>query len=241
MNHKFRPPVVWITGASRGIGKEIALQFSYIGCKVALSSTSPRDLIIVKKLITKLGGTAEVFRCDLTKEKEVKSAYRAIEKIFGSVDVLVNDAGVTSFNSFETTTLKEFDNILDVNLRAAFICTKLVLPAMVKNRDGWIFNIASVVALKTFCNSSAYTAAKAGLNGMSRVVREEVRKHNIKVVTVFPGATATEMWDKKNLAKFSKRMMNPATVAEAILNVFKSNREGYVEELVIRPISGDID
>ncbi len=241
MNHKFRPPVVWITGASRGIGKEIALQFSYIGCGVALTSSNSTDIFKIKRLITKLGGTAEVFCCDLTKEKEVKSAHCAIEKFFGPVDVLVNNAGITSFNSFDTTTLKEFDNILNVNLRAAFICTKLVLPAMMKNNDGWIFNIASIVALKTFKNSSAYTAAKAGLNGMSRVIREEVRKHNIKVVTVFPGATATEMWDKKNLAKFSKRMMNPTTVAEAVFNVFKMNKDGYVEELIIKPTSGDLD
>jgi len=107
MNHKFRPSVVWITGASRGIGKEIALQFSYLGCKVALSSTGPKDLIFEKKQIAKLGGSAEVFPCDLTDEKEVKSAHRAIEKKFGSVNVLVNNAGVTSFNSFETTTLNE--------------------------------------------------------------------------------------------------------------------------------------
>lgn len=241
MVQEFRQPVVWITGAGRGIGKEIAIQFSLIGCKVAISARTVSELNSVQKEITKLGGEAFVFPCDIGKAPEIPKTHNSIVKKLGRVDVLINNAGNTSFKKFEQTSQKEFDSIVNVILRGSFLCIKEVLPNMIERKDGWIINIASVVAIKTFKNSSAYSAAKAGLVAMLRVLREEVRKHNVKVITIFPGATSTKIWGEK-LHKYSNKMMDAKSVAETVLSLYRLKlKDAFVEELIIRPISGDLE
>ncbi len=241
MNAKIVRPVVWVTGAGRGIGKEIAKSFAQIGSKVVLTSRSEGELVKVQKEIIDYGGEAHVFKCDVSNEKEVKAAHRKIFKKLGTVQILINNAGKTSFNKFESTPLKEFDTIIDVNLRGPFLCISEVLPGMISQRGGWIFNIGSVVAVKTFQKSAAYTAAKTGLIAMSNVLREEVRKYNIKVVNVLPGATATTIWSKADLRKYSQRMMDPQTVAEAVVSIYRQGKRAVVEQVVIRSILGDLD
>ncbi|MDI6802690.1 MAG: SDR family oxidoreductase [Bacteroidota bacterium] len=241
MVQEFRQPVVWITGAGRGIGREIAIQFSLIGCKVVLTSRTVRELTSVQKEITKLGGEAFVIRCDIGKASEISRAHKSIVNKLGSVDVLIDNAGITSFKKFEETSLEDFDSIVRTNLRGAFLCIKEVLPDMIKRKDGWIINIASVVAVKTFKNSSAYSAAKAGLVAMLRVLREEVRQHNVKVLTIFPGATSTKIWGTK-LQKLSKKMMDAKSVAETVLSLYRLKlKDAFVEELIIRPTLGDLE
>ncbi len=241
MIQEFRQPVVWVTGAGRGIGKEIAIQFSLIGCKVVLTSRTVRELNTVQKTITKLGGEAFVFPCDIGKGSETSKTHRLIENKLGTVDVLINNAGNTSFKTFEKTSLKEFDSIVGINLRSAFLCIKKVLPDMIKRKEGLIINIASVVATKTFKNSSAYSAAKAGLVAMVRVLREEVRQHNVKIITIFPGATSTKMWAGK-LHELSNKMMDAKSVAETVVSIYRLKlRDAFVEELIIRPTLGDLE
>lgn len=241
MDQEFRRPVVWITGASRGIGKEIAIQFSLIGCKVAISARTLSELNSVQKEITKLGGDAFVFRCDVGIPSDISYTHKSIANKLGRVDVLINNAGNTSFKTFEKTSSKEFDSIVGINLRGSFLCIKEVLPKMIERKAGWIINIASVVATKTFKNSSAYSAAKAGLVAMLRVLREEVRQHNVKVITIFPGATSTKIWGDK-LHNSSNKMMGAKSVAETVLSIYRLKlKDAFVEELIIRPISGDLE
>lgn len=241
MENKISRKVVWVTGASSGIGKEIAKQFAEIGCKVVLTSRSLNELIKVQKEIHILGGEAHVFKCDISSERDVKEVYKKIFKKLGAVNVLVNNAGTTLFKKYESTSVKEFDSVININLRGPFLCTSEVLPAMITQRDGWIFNIGSVVTIKTFKKSAAYTASKAGLIAMSNVLREEVRNYNIKVVNILPGATATEMWRQKDLKKFSKCMMNPRSVGETVVSIYRQGKCAVIEQAVIRHISGDLE
>jgi short-subunit dehydrogenase len=234
-------PVVWVTGASRGIGKEIAKQFAFLGCKVALSSRSSSHLKNVEKEIHNSGGRASSFVCDVAETEEVMKTVKAITKTMGTVDVLVNNAGITVFKSFLDTTLEEFDDILDTNLEGQIACIKAVLPSMVKKKQGWIINILSNAAVKTFEGSAAYTAAKAGMLGLSRVLREEMRKYNVKVVNVIPGPVETMMWSKEDKAKYSHRMMSPQSVAEAVLAVYQLPDDVVVDEIRLRPMKGDIE
>lgn len=241
MVQEFRQPVVWVTGAGRGIGKEIAIQFALIGCKVVLSSRTVRELNSVQKEISKLGGESFVYRCDVGKASAISKTHHLIENKLGGVDVLINNAGITSYHSFERTSLKEFDSIVGINLRGAFLCIKEVLPDMIKRKEGWIINIASVVATKTFKNSSAYSAAKAGLVAMLRVLREEVRQHNVKIITIFPGATSTKIWGGK-LDKLSNKMMDAKSIAETVLSLYRLKlKDAFIEELIIRPTLGDLE
>lgn len=234
-------PVVWVVGASRGIGREIAKHFASIGCEVCLSARSKKDLQSVVKEITLYGGRAYSYLCDVSDEDGIAKTSKEILRSFKRMDVLVNNAGITVFKSFLDTTPKEFDDIIDTNLEGPILCIKAVLPGMIRRRQGWIFNILSNAAVKTFKGSAAYTATKAGMLGLAKVLREEVKKYNIKVVNVIPGPVDTTMWSRTMRRKHAHRMMKSKSVAEAVLAVFQMPDDVAVDELVIRPIQGDIE
>lgn len=233
-------PVVWVTGASRGIGREIARQFASLGCEVCLSARNKQDLNSAVKEITELGGRAYSFPLDITQVKSIQTVHRQIQKKIGEVDVLVNNAGITSFKLFIDTPLKDFEIIISTNLIGHVACTKEVLSPMVKRKEGWIFNIISMAAKKTYENSTAYTASKAGMEGFGKVLREELKQYNIKVINVYPGATSTGIWNPKVRKKYSYRMMKAKSVAEAVLSVYQMPDDVVVDEVVLRPMQGDL-
>jgi short-subunit dehydrogenase len=234
-------PVVWIVGASRGIGAEIARQFAMIGGYVILSGRTMSQLRTLQKHIASQGGDAVVQLCDCTKEPSVKNAAAAVIRRYGRIDVLINNAGITSFKYFDTTAIAEFDAIIGTNLRGPVLCMHYVLPGMMHRKKGWIINILSNAAVKAFEGSAAYTASKAGLLGFTRVLREEMRRHNVKVVAVLPGATETTMWSKKARDRYGSRMMKAKSVAEAVLAIYQMPPDVVADEILLRPIQGDID
>jgi short-subunit dehydrogenase len=238
---RFHRPVVWIAGASRGIGLEIAKQFASIGCVVCLSSRKSRLLRSAVLEIRESGGSAQSYRCDISRQSSILRTTRNIRREHGEIEVLVVCAGITVFKSFLNTSLKEFDAIIGTNLRGQIACIKAVLPSMVKRRQGWIFSILSNAAVKTFEDSAAYTATKAGMLGLGRVLREELRPHRVKVVNILPGATETGMWSSAMRKKYSHRMMKARSVGEAVLSIYRMPDDLVVDEMVVRPLAGDID
>ncbi len=233
-------PVIWVTGASRGIGAAIARAFAAIGAHVVLSGRNIRYLQRNTQRITRAGQKASFVKCDVTSEASVRRAYKSIVKQYHVVDVLVNNAGVTCFRPFEKTAVRDFDAVLATNLRGTFLCTKSVLPAMVKRRAGVIINIVSVAAITTFENSSAYAAAKAGMLAMSRGLRSEVRKKGVRVMDILPGAVETEMWDNAVRKKYHEKMLQPEDVADVVVSAFRQPQRVLAEEIVIRPLEGDL-
>ncbi len=237
---RIQHPVVWVTGASRGIGREVAKQFAMIGCRVCVSARSAGELAsLVKEIISK-GGSAYAFPCDIVRPASVsRTAARIVARV-GSVEVLVNNAGVTVFKSFLATTPAEFEHIIATNLLGQISAITSVLPPMIRKREGWIINILSTAARYTFEGAAAYTAAKAGLHGLSRVLREEMRPHGIKVTDVLPGPTVTPMWSAAARKKYAHRMMTAKSVAEAVLALYTLPVDAVPEELLLRPQLGDI-
>jgi NADP-dependent 3-hydroxy acid dehydrogenase YdfG len=232
--------VVWITGSSRGIGAAIAHAFAAIGAHVIVSGRSREALANVAARIRTEGGSASVVMMDVTSAKSVNAAITKITAKFGPVHVLVNNAGVTSFKKFEQTTLGEFDAILDTNVRGYFLCTQAVLPSMLSAKQGFVINIHSVSAITTFQNSSVYSASKAGSLAMMRGLRAEVRKQGIRVIDVLPGAVETAMWSSGNRERHGSKMMQPDGVAEVVVSLFCQPGGITTDEIIIRPIEGDL-
>jgi 3-oxoacyl-[acyl-carrier protein] reductase len=232
--------LVWVTGASRGIGAAIAHAFAAIGVHVIVSGRGVEALAAVAARIRTEGGSATVAAMDVTSAKSVQAASKKIQAKFGPVNVLVNNAGVTSFKKFAQTTLGEFDEILDTNLRGYFLCTQAVLPSMLAAKKGYVINIHSVSAETIFQNSSVYSASKAGSLAMMRCLRAEVRKQGVRVIDVLPGAVETTMWSQGNRDKFGERMMQPDDIADVVVSLYCQPERITTDEIIVRPIEGDL-
>ena len=231
--------IVWITGASSGIGKSIAIKFAQNGIRVAAAA---RRLDLLEKIKNELGDKAEFFipvQLDISNYDDVERFYKNISGDY-TVECLINNAGTTSFKEGIQNSIEEIQNIISVNLLGSIYAIKSVLPDMSDRKSGTIINILSVVTQKIFTASSAYSASKSGLHAYAKVLREEVRDKNIRVINVSPGATATSIWPEGVLKKYSERMMNTDSLAEIVLNIYNEKSNLVSEELVVRPIKGDL-
>jgi len=228
---------IWVTGASSGIGKAVAFEFAAVGCNVFASSRRVTELERLKEDADE--SALSIFPCNIASRANVDQTFK---KIIANhkVDCLVNNAGVTSFKTAEENSIKEIDEVIATNLLGAIYTIKTVLPYMIKNDGGTIINVLSVVTEKVFTNSSAYTASKMGLLGYSKVLREEVRKYNIRVINVIPGATETSIWTREFRDEHGERMMKPESVARVMVSAFLQRDNLVTEEIVIRPIQGDL-
>lgn len=230
---------VWITGASSGIGKSAAKEFARVGCDVFVSSRRHSVLEMINKELQQEKISVSVLPCNIASASNVEST---VKKIFetGSVDCLINNAGITSFKTAEENSIKEIKEIIEVNLLGSIYCIKSVLPKMIEQKSGTIINIISVAAEKILSRSSIYSASKAGLLAYSNVLREEVREHNIRIINILPGATNTSIWSNKVLEKYSHRMMDHDDLARLLVSTFLQSKNIVTEEIIVRPILGDL-
>jgi 3-oxoacyl-[acyl-carrier protein] reductase len=230
-----------VTGGGRGIGKAICLAFAKEGAGVIVNDVigDQRTLEVVQ-MIEKFGGKAVAVIGNVAVKEDAEKIIQSAIEHFGKVDVLVNNAGVTVFSSFAHTSLADFHRVFSTNMFGQIYCLKSVLPAMVKRNKGWVFNILSTASVHTFTNSSAYTAAKAGMLALMNVLREELRSANVKIVNVLPGPTATSMWSRGDLRKHSRKMMTPKDIGEAVLALYQFPPRAVPEEILLRPVGGDL-
>ncbi|MFA6979423.1 MAG: SDR family oxidoreductase [Ignavibacteriaceae bacterium] len=229
---------IWITGASSGIGKSLSLVFAKNDYSVYATS---RDEDKLSKLYDAVD-RKEKLKITSLDISSYQSVFNFVDQTFADegIDCLINNAGITSFKKTEHNSINEIDGIIQTNLLGAIYATNAVLPLMLKQQRGTIINILSVVTEKVFLQSSLYSASKAGLKAFSKVLREEVREKNIRVINIYPGATETEIWSEKSREKFAHRMMKPDEVAEIILSLYKQPWNMVTEEIVLRPILGDL-
>jgi len=232
--------VVWITGASTGIGREIAKVFAKAGNIVVVSARRKSRLVSLVSEIKFAEREAVAFVCDVSSERSVMNTAKRIKEKYGTIDCLINNAGVTVFKSFLDTKIVDYDYVMDINLRGSFMCMKAVLPLMLKKNNGHIINILSVASNTIFEDSSVYSASKAGLLAMSNSLRLELRGKNIKVTNIFPGAVETPIWDSRTRQKYKNRMLSPLDIANSALYAFNQPKKVMIEDLVIRPIKGDL-
>lgn len=186
--------IALVTGASTGIGKAISLKLAKDGYHVVVNYIGPlEDADAVVALIKADGGSASHIMCDVTNYDAVEEMMKATIKKFGGIDLLVNNAGITRDQLMLRMSERDFDLVIDVNLKGAFNCVKHVTRSMFKRRRGCIVNISSVIGLTGNIGQVNYGASKAGIIGMTKSLAREFAARNIRVNAVAPGFIATEM------------------------------------------------
>lgn len=185
-----------VTGASRGIGRTVALRLAAEGAKVVVNySGSQEKAEAVVEEIRAAGGEAFVFQANVSDADQVKDMMDETIKQFGSIDFLVNNAGITRDNLLMRMKEDEWDDVLSINLKGVFLCTKAVTRQMMRQRSGKIVNLASVVGIVGNPGQANYVAAKAGVIGLTKTTAKELAARNILVNAVAPGFIATDMTD----------------------------------------------
>lgn len=230
---------IWVTGASSGIGKATAKEFAKIGCNVLVSARRANELKRLKHEAGNHNESIHIFPCNIASSANVEQTYKKISSEF-KVDCLVNNAGITSFKKAEENSINEINDVINTNLLGSIYTIKSVLPDFIKAGKGTIINILSVVVTKVFTYSSAYAASKMGLLGYTNSLREEVRKHNIRIINIIPGATETSIWTQEIRKANQDRMMDPENIARLIVSAYLQKDNIVTEEILIKPITGDL-
>jgi short-subunit dehydrogenase len=230
---------VIITGASKGIGKAIAEIFAANGHTLFITSRGELALYkTMEELQTKYpAATIKAKPFDLSKKEEAK-AFGGWCLGFGIPDIVVNNAGAFEPGSINNEREGLLEEQLAINLFSAYHFTRAVLPAMMEAKQGHIFNICSIAALKAYDNGGSYSISKYALHGFSKNLREEMKLHNIKVTAVFPGAVLTDSWG--DFDNSTHRIMEVADIATMIYSASQLSAGACVEDIVLRPVLGDL-
>jgi 3-oxoacyl-[acyl-carrier protein] reductase len=191
---RFAGKHVLVTGASRGLGRAIAQRFAGEGAHVHVGyRTRDRDAEETRDAVTASGGQSTLVRFDVTDAAAVAEAIQRVRSAAGGIDVLVNNAGITRDHATALLSDDDWNQVIDVNLRGAFLCTRAVLPAMLAARRGSIINVGSVAGLRASPTQASYSAAKGGLIALTRTLAAELGPQGIRVNAVVPGFLATGM------------------------------------------------
>jgi 3-oxoacyl-[acyl-carrier protein] reductase len=236
---EMKEAVVLVTGAGRGIGRAIALAFAEAGVKTVLINDIPAQEAVAKETVSAikdLGVNAKLILWDVSDYGATQNAAKEIESLFGGVDVLINNAGITRDQLFIRMDESSWDKVMNVNAKSVFNCCKAFLPGMLKNRWGKIVSISSVVALIGNAGQTNYAASKAAVIGFSKSLAKEYANKGIRVNVVTPGFIDTEM-TKQIPEKAREQLLavvrngrpgTPADVARVVLKLALSDDNGKV-------------
>ena len=237
----FSGQVALVTGASRGIGRAIAVSLAKQGASVAINYSGSEDAANeTKRLCEEAGVKAIIVRADVSKSEMVEAMVATVMEQFGRIDILVNNAGITRDKLIMAMSEQDFDDVIAINLKGAFICTKLVSKIMMKQRYGRIINLSSIVGVRGNAGQANYSASKAGVIGITKSAAKELASRNITVNAIAPGMIDTDMTsvlsDKVKEAMLAtipaKKAGSPEDVAAAV-SFFASKEAQYVTGQVL--------
>lgn len=223
--------VALVTGAGKGIGKAIAIALAKEGVHVGLLARSESDLQKLAEEINALGVKTIIASADISNINAVNWAVEKVEATLGPIDILINNAGIGTFGKFLDLSPEVWEQQVKVNLFGVYYTTRAVLPQMMKRLTGDIVNISSTAGLKGAATTSAYSASKFGVMGLTESLMQEVRKYNIRVTAMAPSTVVTELAHSANLiSNNEERLMHPEDFAELIIAQLKLNRRVFVKE-----------
>lgn len=217
--------IILVTGASRGIGRDIAYTLAKEGYTI-IANYKQNDLMAnsLKELADKEKINIEIYKADVSKRTEVKEMIKHIINKYKRIDVLINNAGIDLEKLFQDVTDEEWNNIMNVNLYSVFCTTQEVIRNMINNKNGLIINISSISGVKGASYSAVYAASKAGIDGITKSLAKELGPSNIRVNSIAPGAIDTDMnkyltqEEMENLVKETPlgRMGNPRDISRCV-------------------------
>lgn len=228
--------VAFVTGATEGIGRAIALALGQAGYAVGVCARTESKVGQLVAELRKSGTKASGAAADVGDEAAVRAAVRHVTGELGDIDTLVNNAGIAILKPFHELTLAEWDATMATNLRSLFLVTREVLPDMRRRRRGAVVNISSLAGKNGFAGGTAYTASKHAVMGFSKSLMLETRKDDIRVITICPGSVDTSLMHGQTMLKtdFAKALQ-PEDVAATVLYALQLPGRALVSELDVRP------
>lgn len=226
--------VALVTGAGKGIGKAVAIALAKEGVNVGLMARTEKDLVAVAEEIKSNGVNVAYAVADISDRIAVEEAILKIQQELGGINILINNAGTGTFAKFLDLEPEAWENMIRVNLFGVYYATRAVLPSMIEKKSGDIINISSTAGKTGAAVTSAYSASKFGVFGLSESLMQEVRKHNIRVTALAPSTVVTDLANSANLITGdAEKVMHPEDFAELIIAQLKLHPRIFVKEASI--------
>ena len=218
-----------VTGGGRGLGKAVAISLANEGVNVGITGRNEESLKTTVAELEKLGVKAAYSVFDVEEMAQVEQGVASIASQLGGIDILINNAGVGDFGSFEEMPVETWEKVMKVNLFGVYYVAKAALPYLKQNKEGDIVNVASTAGLKGGPNMSAYCASKAAVISLSQSLMAELRKFNIRVITLTPSTIATDMSIEGKLTDGNpEKVLQPEDFAEWVRDILKMNRRAMI-------------
>ncbi len=235
--YSLQDKVALVTGASRGIGKAIALALAAEGVSVAAVARSEQSLCSVRQAIESSGGKIVTIAADLELPESPKQIVEQAMTHYGRLDMLINNAGIVLSRPLVETSTEDWDRVMNVNARAPFLLCKEAIPHLKAAGGGTIIQISSVVGVKGYVDQGAYGASKHALMGMSKVLAQEVQADNIRVHTILPGGVATDMIAGVRPDLSPESLMQPEEIADLVLFLLTRRGNAVIDSIHLRRAS----
>ncbi len=226
-----------ITGASKGLGKAFATAFANKNNVLLLCARNSNDLNNVASELMALGATVHCQSVDVSKKDEV-IAFSKWCLTYGTPNIIINNAGIFEPGSVHNEVDGILEKMIETNLYSAYHLTRSLLPTMMEQRQGHIFNICSIASIQAYANGGSYSISKFAMLGFSKNLREEMKPYNIKVTSVLPGAVFTDSWKGSGIDE--SRIMQDADIAKMVVAASQLSLQACVEEILLRPQLGDL-
>ena len=225
-----------VTGASRGIGLEVARSLVSAGAGVVICSRSAEAVKRAVSELTKVAGQRKVagHAADVSDSNQVRELFQFADKELGGLDILINNAGTGIFRAAAELTVEEWDRVIGTNLSGAFYCSREALERLHAARGGWIINISSLAGKNPFLGGSAYNASKFGLNGFTEAMMLDHRNDNVRVSYIMPGSVDTEFAGHDAKQK-SDWKIAPEDIAEIVMDVLRKPERTLISRVEVRP------
>ena len=229
-----------ITGATKGMGRSTALAFAHAGVSLAICSRNEQELADFKQKLLTINPSVKVFTqvADGSDKEQLVAFAASAEQTLGFIDIIVNNLGIFIPSSILDDDEDTFEKQLRTNLMPAYHLYRYFGKKMIAARSGHIFNICSVASLEPIPESGSYSVTKYALLGLNKVMRSELQPHNVKVTAIIPGSTLTDSW--KDVEVDKEKFVSPDDIAAAIISCYNMSAGANVDELIIRPVGGQV-